>query len=66
MYGHVPLLMGIYNNYSGYYKVRRRLCVNERSVKLSLTNLFGKIFFENEPDNIWRLSLLGVMLGNMT
>ena len=22
MYGHAPLLMGIYNNYSGYYKVR--------------------------------------------
>ena len=21
-YGHAPLLMGIYNNYSGYYKVR--------------------------------------------
>ena len=30
MYGHAPLLMGIYNNYSGYYKVRRRLYVNER------------------------------------
>ena len=37
MYGHVPLLMGIYNNYSGYYKVRRRLYVNERSVKLTLS-----------------------------
>ena len=32
MYGHAPLLMGIYNNYSGYYKVRRRLYVNERFV----------------------------------
>ena len=41
MYGHVPLLMGIYNNYSGYYKVRRRLYVNERSVKLTLS---GKTF----------------------
>ena len=30
MYGHTPLLMGIYNNYSGYYKVRRRIYVSER------------------------------------
>ena len=37
MYGHVPLLMGIYKDYSGYYKVRRRLYVNERSVKLTLS-----------------------------
>ena len=37
MYGHVPLLMGVYNNYSGYYKVRRRLYVNERSVELTLS-----------------------------
>ena len=37
MYGHAPLLMGIYNNYSGYYKVRRRLYVNERSVDLTLS-----------------------------
>ena len=36
-YGHAPLLMGIYNNYSGYYKVRRRLYVNERFVKLTLS-----------------------------
>ena len=35
-YGHAPLLMGIYNNYSGYYKVRRRLYFNERFVKLTL------------------------------
>ena len=28
--------MGIYNNYSGYYKARRKLYVNERSVKLTL------------------------------
>ena len=31
------LLMGIYNTYSGYYKVRRRLYVNERFVKLTLS-----------------------------
>ena len=37
VYGHVPLLMGIYKDYSGYYKVRRRLYVNERSVKLTLS-----------------------------
>ena len=37
MYGNVPLLMGIYKDYSGYYKVRRRLYVNERSVKLTLS-----------------------------
>ena len=36
MYGHTPLLMGIYNNYSGYYKVRRRLYVNESFDKLNL------------------------------
>ena len=29
--------MDIYNNYSGYYKVKRRLYVNERSVKLTLS-----------------------------
>ena len=28
-YGHAPLLMGICNNYSGYYKDRRRLSVNK-------------------------------------
>ena len=37
MHGQVPLLMGIYKEYSGYYKVRRRLYVNERSVKLTLS-----------------------------
>ena len=37
MYGHAPLLMGIYNNYSGYYKVRRRLYVNEPFDKLNLS-----------------------------
>ena len=41
MYGQVPLLMGIYKDYSGYYKVRGRLYVNERSVKLTLS---GKTF----------------------
>ena len=35
-YGHAALLMGIYNNYSGYYKVRRRLYVNEPFDKLNL------------------------------
>ena len=62
MYGHAPLLMGIYNNYSGYYKVRRRLYVNERFVKLTLS---GKSI-KNGPDKIWRLSMFGVMLRNMT
>ena len=37
MYGHAPLLTDIYNNYSGYDKVRRRLYVNERFVKLTLS-----------------------------
>ena len=37
MYGQAPLLMGIYNNYSGCYKVRRRLYVNERFFKLTLS-----------------------------
>ena len=37
MYDHAPLLMGIYNNYSGHYKVRRRLYVNERFVELTLS-----------------------------
>ena len=41
MHGHAPLRMGIYNNYSGYYKVRRRLYANERYVKLTLS---GKTF----------------------
>ena len=53
--------MGIYNNYSGYYKVRRRLYVNEPFDKL---NLSGK--------NVKKMGLtkygdmLGVMLRNMT
>ena len=34
-YGHASLLMSIYNNYSGYYKVRRRLYVNEPFDKLN-------------------------------
>ena len=37
MQGHASLLMGIYNNYSGHYKVRRRLHVNERFVKLTVS-----------------------------
>ena len=37
MYGQVPLLMGIYKEYSGYYKVRRRLYVNEPFDKLNLS-----------------------------
>ena len=37
MYGHTPLLMGVYNNYSGYYKVRRRLYVSEHFDKLNLS-----------------------------
>ena len=63
MYGHAPLLMGIYNNYSGYYKVRRRLYVNERSVKLTLS---GKTLTKIPKYKIWRLPLLEVMLRNMT
>ena len=36
MFGDAPLLMtGIYNNYSGYYKVRQRLYDNRRFVKLT-------------------------------
>ena len=53
MYGHTPFPMGIYNNYSGYYKVRRRLYVNEPfDDKL---NLSGKNVKKNGPDKIWRL-----------
>ena len=37
MFGHAPLLMGIYNNYSGCYKVRQRLYVHGRFVKLTLS-----------------------------
>ena len=62
-YRHAPLLMGIYNNYSGYYKVRRRLFVNERFVKLTLC---GKNILKNGPDKIRRLFMLGVMLRNIT
>ena len=39
MYGHTHLLMGIYNNYSGYYKVRRSLYLSEPFDK---QNLSGK------------------------
>ena len=62
MYSYASLLMGICNNYSGYYKVRQRLYVNERFVKLTLS---GKNI-KNGPDKIWRLSMFGVMLRNMT
>ena len=55
--------MGIYNNYSGYYKVRRRMYVNEPFDKL---NLSGKNIKKDGPDKIWRLHMLGVMLRNMT
>ena len=37
MYGYAPLQMGIYINYSGYYKVRRRLYVNEPFDKLTIS-----------------------------
>ena len=37
MYGHTPSLIGIYNNYSGYYKVRRRIYVSEPFDKLNLS-----------------------------
>ena len=37
MYGHTPLLIGIYNNYSGYYKVRQRICVSKPFDKLNLS-----------------------------
>ena len=60
MYGHTPLMTGIYNNYSGYYKVRRRIYVREPFDKL---NLSGKNIFKNGPGKVWRL---GVMLRNMT
>ena len=43
-YCHAPLLMGIYNNYSGYYKVRRRLHVNEPFDKLNLSGENVKIW----------------------
>ena len=62
MYGHTPLLMDIYNNYSGYYKVRRRLYVSEPLDKL---NLSGKNI-KNGLDKIWRLNMLGVILRYMT
>ena len=44
-YGHTPLLMGIYNNYSGYYKVRRRLYLNEPFDKL----IYLVKIFKNGP-----------------
>ena len=37
MYGHAPLQMGIYNNYSGYYKFTGRLHVNEPFDKLNIS-----------------------------
>ena len=37
IYSHAPLQMGIYNNYSGYFKVRRRLYVGEPFDKLNLS-----------------------------
>ena len=46
LYGHTLLLMGIYNNHSGCYKVRRRLYVSEpfdnpnlcgKNIKMGLT-----------------------------
>ena len=64
MYGHAPLLMGIDNNYSGHYKVRRRLSVNKRFVKLTLSG--KRLSIKNGPDKIWILSIFGVMLRNMT
>ena len=62
-YGHAPLLMGIYNNYSGYYKVRRRLSVDERFVTLTL---FGKNIKKWALQKMDTYSMLGVMLRNMT
>ena len=55
MYGHAPLQMGIYNNYSGYYKVRRRLYVNEPFDKLN-TDISSKN--KNGSEKIWRLTYL--------
>ena len=64
IYGHAPLLMGIYNNYSGYNKVRQRLYLNEPSDKLILSSKnITKWAWQN---NIWRLSMLVVMPRNMT
>ena len=48
---------------SYYYKVRRRLHVNERFVKLTLS---GKNIIINGPNKIWRLYMLEVMLRNLT
>ena len=55
--------MGIYNNYSGYYKVRRRLSVDERFVTLTL---FGKNIKKWALQKMDTYSMLGVMLRNMT
>ena len=64
MYGHAPLQMGIYNNYSGYYKVRRRLYVNEPFDK---PNLSGKNIKKMDLTKYGDLTYLhGVMLRNMT
>ena len=64
MNGHAPLPMGIYNNYSGYYKVRRRLYVNEPFDKLTLSgkNIKKKWALQNMDT----YSMPGVMLRNMT
>ena len=63
MYGHALLLMGIYNNYSGCYKVRRRLYVNGRFVKLTRS---GKNIKQWAWQNMETYSMLGVLLRNMT
>ena len=62
-YRHAPLLMCIYNNYSGYYKVRQRMYVNEPFDKLTLS---GKNIKKNGPEKIWRLHMLAIMLRNVT
>ena len=59
MYGHAPLLMGIFNNYSGYYKVRRRLYVNEPFDKL---NFSGKNIKKKGAWQNMETYMLGVML----
>ena len=64
MYSHAPLQMGIYNNYSGYYKVRRRLYVTEPFDK---PNLSGKNIKKMDLTKYGDLTYLhGVMLRNMT
>ena len=54
MYPHTPLLMDIYNNYSGNYtEVRRRIYVSEPFDKL---NLSGKNI-KKWPGKVWRLGV---------